>query len=143
MFLRQIGRCHWLGKNDVVDDDDTCIMYAQGEPNDYPDAESTGTFDPQTVGFFDGQVRCENCNVFDDRDSKKPHCDLYVQLNRMYPDMWELDERVKPHGCCNAWSQGRRDPSKFGPYGPIPDEDDRGAGGLLFRWRKAFFNQPE
>lgn len=131
MFLRRIGRCHWLRPQDCVDDDDTCIMYAQGEPNDDPKAKPTGTFAPETVGFFDGQVRCENCNAFDARDPKRKHCDLYVQLNRTFPRMWDLKPAVKPHACCNAWSPGDRKPGNFGPYGPIPDADDPNVAGPL------------
>ncbi len=133
MFLRKVGRCHWLRKNDKVNDDATCIMYVQGTPNDDSKAEPTGSFDPETVGFYDGQVRCENCNARDFRDPYRKHCDLYVQLNRMYPNMWKLETKVEPRGCCNAWSPGDRNPKQFGPYGPLPDADDQKHGGLLFR----------
>jgi hypothetical protein len=130
-FLRANGKCHHLQANDDVDGDDTCGMYAQGEPNDDPEATPTGQYTKETLGFFDGRVQCQRCNVYDDRDKLNIHCDLYVQLNRMFPRLWKLDEKVKPRGCCNAWGGGNRDPERFGPYGPLPDADDAQSGGLL------------
>jgi hypothetical protein len=131
MFLRKVERCHWLGPDDKVDADDSCVMYVQGEPSDDPKAKPTGALEPKTVGLFDGRVRCENCNAHDFRDPARKHCDLFVQLNRMFPRMWNLKTEIKPHACCNAWAPGERDPKNFGPYGPLPDQDD--SGGILFR----------
>jgi hypothetical protein len=143
MFLCKIGRCYWLGPSDEVDDDDSCVMYVQGEPNDDPNAKPTAALTPKTVGFFSGQVRCENCNAHDFRDPKRMHCDLFVQLNRMYPKMWHLKTEIKPHACCNAWASGARDPKNFGPYGPLPDADDPNAGGMLARLLKSLGKKPE
>jgi hypothetical protein len=131
MFLRGVGRCYWLGAHDQVDSDDSCVMYVQGRPDDRRDARPTGILKPETVGFYSGKVRCENCNAHDFRDPARKHCDLFVQLNRMFPEMWDLKTEIKPHACCNAWSSGERDPKNFGPYGPMPDADDPRAGGAL------------
>jgi len=132
MFLRGVGRCHWLGETEV-DGDDSCVMYVQGAPNDDPQAKPTGKLKPSTVGFYSGKVRCQNCNAFDSRNPNDLHCDLYVQLNRMFPRMWNLDRKVERHACCNAWAPGKRDPKNFGPNGPIPDADDPKVGGLIMK----------
>jgi hypothetical protein len=29
-------------------------------------------------------------------------CGLYVSLNNEVPEFFQLDERIEPHGCCNA-----------------------------------------
>jgi hypothetical protein len=123
------GLCFWLSAKDEVDGDDSCGEYGQGEPSS--DIVPTGQYTKETLGFVDHQVRCENCNAFDDRDQTNLHCDLYVQLNRMFPRLWRLIEEVKPRGCCNAQMPGKRNPKNFGPYGPIPDDDDPNVGGLI------------
>lgn len=135
LFLRGVKRCHWLGETEV-DEDDSCVMYVQGAPNDDPNAKPTGKLTPATVGLYDGKVRCENCNAFDARDPNDLHCDLYVQLNRIFPNMWNLNRTVKAHACCNAWAPGKRNPKNFGPYGPIPDADDPKVGGIITQVKK-------
>lgn len=135
-FLRGVGRCHWLQEDDEIDFDDTCGLYGQGTPNDDPNAKPSGQYTKETVGFFDGRVTCHRCNAYDDRDKSHIHCDLYVQLNRMLPQLWKLKEEVIPRGCCNAWGEGKRDPKRFGPYGPLPDADDAGSGGILAQMLK-------
>ncbi len=131
MFLRVVGKCHHLQAEDKVDGDDTCGMYSQGRPNDDKDAKPSGQYTKETLGFFEGRVTCQHCNAYDDRDKSNIHCDLYVQLNRIFPHLFKLKESIKPRGCCNAWGEGKRDPKQFGPYGPLPDADDPNAGGLL------------
>jgi hypothetical protein len=127
-FIPDEGRCFWLSDKDEVDADDSCGFYAQGKP---AGGKPSGQYTPETLGFYEGKVRCENCDGYDDRDKDHIHCDVYVQLTRMLPHIWKLDEKVKPHACCNAYANGKRDPKNFGPYGPIPDPDDPHVGGLI------------
>ncbi len=124
-------RCEELQKNDDVDKGDSCGLYSQGSPKLV--AVPSGQYTKKQVGFVSEKTRCENCNVFDDRDKKNMHCDLFVQLNRMMPRMFKIDIHVKPRGCCNMMAPGKRDPDRFGPYGPIPDADDPNVGGLLMK----------
>jgi hypothetical protein len=131
-FNREKGRCYWFSnsKADEVDENDTCGLYVQG-PNTTEEPRSLVT--KKEAGFFDGPPQCRRCNAFDNRDKSHQHCDLYVQLNRMFPNMWKLKEEVKPHACCNAWEGGERNPKRFGPYGPIPDPDDPKVGGSIMK----------
>ncbi len=124
-------RCDELQRNDDVDKGDSCGLYSQGAPQLY--ANPSGQYTKKVVGFVSEKTRCENCNVFDNRDPdpKEWHCDLYVQLNRLLPRLFKINIYVKPRGCCNAMVPGKRDPERFGPYGPIPDADDKGGGLLL------------
>lgn len=123
--------CYWLRQQDHPDDGDSCGMYGQGKPS--KDIIPTGQYTPKDVGLVSEQTRCQNCDAFDARDKSNLHCDLYVQLNRMFPKLFKLDIKVKPHGCCNAMEPGQRDPKRFGPYGPIPDADDPKVGGLIMK----------
>lgn len=130
-FNREKKRCKWFGPNDEVDENDTCGLYVQGpNTNEAP----TGFSTKKEAGFFDGPPQCRRCNAYDARDKSRIHCDLYVQLNRMLPKQWKLDEEIKPHACCNAWEGGDRNPKQFGPYGPIPDKDDPKVGGLIDKY---------
>lgn len=130
-FLRAIGRCFTMKEDDETAGGDTCVMYEQGEPNDDPNAKPSGQYTKKDVGWYSGKVTCQHCNVYDDRDKANIHCDLFVQLNRTFPRIWKLNEKIKPRTCCNAWGKGKRDPKRFGPYGPIPDADDPNVGGPL------------
>lgn len=136
-FLRGIGKCDEMDEKYSTDDDDTCGAYGQGEPNDDPKARPRGKYTPKDVGWLDGKVQCHRCNAYDDRDKTRIHCDLYVQLNRIFPRLFKLIEVVRPRACCNAWGPGKRDPKNFGPYGPMPDADDPNSGGILSRLLKA------
>lgn len=132
-FIPDSKRCFWLGDKDEVDADDSCGFYAQGKPDG---GKPSGQYTPEVLGFYEGKVRCQNCDGFDDRDNKNIHCDVYVQLTRMLPHLWDLDEKIKPRACCNAFYVGKRDPGHFGPYGPIPDADDPLVGGLISKMSK-------
>ena len=50
-------------------------------------------------GYVERKVRCENCRHFDKEDSD---CELYEELNRRFPKLFNLQEKVHEHGCCNA-----------------------------------------
>jgi hypothetical protein len=128
-FIPDAERCFWFSEQDEVDSDDSCGLYVQGDP--HGGRVPTGLMEPKVAGFYEGKVRCQNCNAVDNRDPSRIHCDLYVQLNRMMPRIWDLEEKVKPRACCNAFEDGPRDPERFGPYGPIPDTDDPKVGGLI------------
>jgi hypothetical protein len=129
-FIRGRKRCYWFSDRDTVDEDDTCGLYVQGT-NAGDDTKPSGLSTKKIAGFLEGRVQCKRCNAFDGRDKSRPHCDLYVQLNRIFPRVWRLTEEVKPNACCNAWDKGERNPRNFGPYGPIPDADDPNVGGTI------------
>lgn len=95
LFDRKNGMCNILGTE--VGSEDSCGYYGPG-PFD-PGVETMRRFTPKEVGLVRRQVRCENCWFYDSRDS---HCDLYRHLNEVMPTKFNLDENVRPRGCCNA-----------------------------------------
>lgn len=97
LWLTDRERCHWLPDDFNVDDDDSCILYIQGRPI-RGDAKTTGALTPQEVGFYDGKTRCENCVSLDGNE-----CGLFKRLNEAFPDIFDLETRVKPRACCNAF----------------------------------------
>jgi hypothetical protein len=54
---------------------------------------------PKESGLVRRQVRCENCKY---AKNGATVCGLYVTLNNEVPEMFALDEKIEPQGCCNA-----------------------------------------
>lgn len=97
MWIMDNERCYWMSRDKDVDDDDSCILYVEGPPI-ADDVMPVNAVTPETVGFTDGPVRCENCAAFEDGI-----CQFYDGLNRANPAIFDLDASVKPKGCCNAF----------------------------------------
>lgn len=98
LFLPGKERCAIFGKDDVVKANASCGLYIQGDPSD--DQDIRGVVTPEQAGYVDGQVRCENCIWFNPDPST---CGLFEDLNKAMPDVWDLEEKVKPQACCNGW----------------------------------------
>jgi hypothetical protein len=116
-FIDDKKRCVLHGRRDVIDGDDSCGLYSRGDPSTGKDPLGLVTADES--GLVSRQVRCENCMFFDPGTEPRKHCDLYTQLNRMMPNLFDLDRYVNERGCCNAQTPGKRNPKVFGPIGPI------------------------
>ena len=54
---------------------------------------------PKEAGFVRRQVRCENCEYYEEEDS---HCHLFMMLNDKMKIAFKLNEKVDKYGCCNA-----------------------------------------
>lgn len=78
----------------------TCGFYAPGE---YKKIEPQSVVTPEEAGLYVGEVRCENCDYIDGEDGRRPLCGLYAMLNEELPEVFDLDPKIKPQGCCNAW----------------------------------------
>ena len=104
-WIKAIDRCELHGPKVDIDDDDSCCLYVHGKPQGQtPD----GLVTPHESGLsVSRQVRCINCMFFDATTEPHEHCDLYTQLNRAFPLIFDLDRYVKSHGCCNAQTPGR------------------------------------
>lgn len=94
-FIPARGRCRLFTDRDDVRPSGTCGLYAHGEPSD--DADPEGATDKTQAGYLVAEVRCQNCSWFDHG------CDLYRTLNDRLGQVFDLDENVDEHGCCNAW----------------------------------------
>jgi hypothetical protein len=100
MWIKNRKECYYFTKGKEVDEDDSCIMYVQGENMPGNMVYPINAFPPEVVGFYDGPVRCENCISF---NKAKSGCELFYELTEEHPDMFDLDSKVKPRACCNAF----------------------------------------
>lgn len=97
-FNREAERCGLMGPKVDVDADDTCGAYLQGEWSG--PFKLTRFYKPEELGFLkDADVRCENCKY------GGADCALYVKLNEELPNLFDLDTKIAPRGCCNAWQE--------------------------------------
>lgn len=99
LFLPTKQRCGIYSKDDRVVANASCGLYIQGQPNDKQPITNVVT--PEESGYIKGQVRCENCSWFDGQST----CDFFVKLNQTLGDVFDLDTRVQPKGCCNAFQK--------------------------------------
>lgn len=95
LYVGGTERCSILGPAVVVKAGDSCGLYAHGSPN--PDLPIHGLVSPEEAGLVHRQVRCENCTYL-----TPAGCDLYWQINKKFPDLFDLNNDVDPQGCCNA-----------------------------------------
>jgi hypothetical protein len=86
------NKCAVLGIK--VEDGWSCGFFLDG---DYNGAKVEKLATPEQAGVYKGKVRCENC-----RYGGKT-CALYDRLNTDMPADFDLDAKIKPHGCCNAF----------------------------------------
>lgn len=86
-------RCAILGPSLFVDADDSCGYWLKGKPHDQ---QCVKRVTPEEAGFVDRPVRCENCKYGGDE------CELYKALNEALPEMFNIDTKISPYGCCNA-----------------------------------------
>lgn len=88
--------CLILGKT-PVSGDMSCNFYVPGTPSKGSVGKELALLTPKEAGLVKRKVRCENCRSF-----KNGVCLLYQTLNKANPDLFKLDEKVHPKGCCNA-----------------------------------------
>jgi hypothetical protein len=117
-FIKNKGRCENFGPDNEIRARGSCGGYAYG-----PDGSKLGKpmsrMTPTEAGYVERKVRCEDCKFFDPKDEPQTHCDLYTQLNLMMPSVFALNRYVTAYDCCNANTEGARDPSVFKPLGPV------------------------
>lgn len=89
-------KCLILGDTKVAADD-SCGLYIHDKPQLNKAGEEKPLVTPKEAGFVSRQVRCENCRSFEDGK-----CRLFETLNKSNPDIFDLNEKVDAHGCCNG-----------------------------------------
>jgi len=115
------NRCENFGPDNEISARGSCGAYAFGTPR--AGAAPMSRMTPSEAGYVERKVRCEDCKFFDPKDEPQSHCDLYTQLNLMMPGVWSLNRYVTAYDCCNANTEGSRNPGVFKPLGPIKHED--------------------
>ena len=98
-FMPKSKKCTLFSPKDNVVAEGACGLYAQGIASD--DQVITSAVTPKVAGYIVGAVRCENCSWFD-----KGSCGLYETLMKKMPDVFDLNTKVSPKGCCNAFQPG-------------------------------------
>lgn len=112
--------CAIMNGAKVDPENGSCGFYIKGAPIGHPIAKMTKA----EVGYVDHPVRCENCRYFD-----AGKCGLYEELNREFPNQFDLDVDVHPHACCNAqMPRGRASGGRVG-YAEGGDVVDLGGDG--------------
>lgn len=94
LFDKPAKRCQILPDDFEVNAEDSCGYYLEGEfqLSDAPKVK------PEDVGFVKAtKVRCENCYY------GGGNCKLYELLNSTFPNFFDLDTKINPRGCCNAF----------------------------------------
>jgi hypothetical protein len=90
------AKCMILG-NTKVTGTMSCSFYIHGIPPKNKAGKEEALVTAKEAGLVDRKVRCENCRSFDDGK-----CLLFESLNKSNSDVFDLDEKVDKHGCCNA-----------------------------------------
>lgn len=91
------SKCALAGGHDVNPTIGSCGFYVRGPA--VPRTKPFARMAPEQMGYVERKVRCENCQHF---DRPNQDCELYELLNKQFPDLFDLEEGVHPHGCCNA-----------------------------------------
>lgn len=86
--------CAVMNGRKVSADDGSCGFYAKGAPNA---CSIVANLSREQTGYVERQVRCGNCKFYG-----SGHCNLFAQLNRDLPALFDLDEKVSRFGCCNS-----------------------------------------
>jgi hypothetical protein len=97
LWVKGHDRCLIHSANEKIEADASCGLYVQGIPQRSGDSMYQMT--PKESGLVRRQVRCENCKY---AKNGATVCGLYVTLNNEVPEMFALDEKIEPQGCCNA-----------------------------------------
>jgi hypothetical protein len=106
----EAGRCVFHGAQLPISYDQSCGLFCpwpKGKKDSEVIAEHVkaiqagiaASVTPEESGLVSRQVRCENCEYF---EKQKSLCGLYLLLNKMLPQIFNLDTRVEPYACCNA-----------------------------------------
>ena len=92
--------CTIHGKRKVTGDM-SCGIYVNGPNHTDMIGKEMDAVDPKESGLVKDDTRCENCAHFDGKNV----CELYYHLNNISANLFDLDEKVKKKGCCNAFIQ--------------------------------------
>lgn len=101
--------CTILGKNIKIAAEDSCGLYVPGKPMPEEKGHEMESLTPKEAGLVHGNVRCENCTYAGGAETT---CQLFKTLNERLPNLFDLDEEIKPKGCCNAFIPGVKSKSK-------------------------------
>jgi hypothetical protein len=85
-FAFRNSKCSVMGNRKVSGSQGSCGFFVHIARGSVPAEYLAGNLSPAETGYVERPVRCENCYYGEDGT-----CELF-----------DLDERIKPFGCCNA-----------------------------------------
>jgi hypothetical protein len=88
--------CLILGDTKITKDM-ACGLYTRGRPQLHMKGREEALVPPKEAGLVNFQVRCENCKY------GGSDCQLYEMLNDQLPETFDLETKIDPKGCCNAF----------------------------------------
>jgi hypothetical protein len=103
-WVRGDRKCVIHGPTVNVPGTASCGFFVDG-PTQPPGTKTHAWVTPEESGLVNRDVRCENCKYYENEDNES-ECGLFRMLNGWHHDMFELDEKVDKHGCCNAQTPG-------------------------------------
>ena len=90
--------CMILGDTKITKDM-ACGLYTRGRPQLHMKGREEALVPPKEAGLVNFQVRCENCKY------GGADCQLFEMLNEQLPDTFDLETKIDPKGCCNAFTR--------------------------------------
>jgi hypothetical protein len=112
MWTGEDGRCIIHGSKIKIAYYDSCGYMAEwatpdGKPNKKVVEDHTvelhkgipGSVTPEESGLVSRRVQCHRCRF---ANAMVDRCMLYEKLNKEFPDIFDLDPKIKRHACCNA-----------------------------------------
>lgn len=86
--------CAILGIKLDKPESSTCGLYVPGEPI----CDDVGELlEPDVAEFAETKVQCQRCEY------GGKTCGFYEKLNKTMPKDFDLDTKIRPTACCNAW----------------------------------------
>lgn len=110
------GRCVIHGSKIAVSPDATCGLFIVW-PGGKPDADAiknhaaqlddglAASVTPEESGLIAERVQCRRCDHVYQKNKK---CGLFETLTKKLPEVFDLDSKVSPNGCCNAWKKKQK-----------------------------------
>jgi hypothetical protein len=84
--------------NRRVSPEGSCGLFMEG----FHVTRTISSYTQKELGYVETPVRCENCKW---GGPGKTECRLFVKLNAQNPEIFALDAKISPKGCCNGFQK--------------------------------------
>jgi len=99
LWVKGADVCIIHGMHVTIKGTASCGLYVPGKPVNAGLAQALVT--PEESGLVERKVRCQNCRF---AWSGATVCGLFQSLSERMPEIFDLDTKIEPQGCCNAQS---------------------------------------
>ncbi len=101
-WVRGDRKCVIHGPSINVPGTASCGFFVRGITQP-PGTKTRPLVTPEESGLVNREVRCVNCKW---GGPGRHECEFYDMLNKKLPEVFDLDIKIDPHGCCNAQTPG-------------------------------------